>query len=70
MKTAREPSKPTRHNPLRTMALLAAMLLVVSACGQRGPLFLPDDSAADQNGKNEEQQEATNDGDEEGINPE
>ena len=70
MKPDREPSKPTRHHPLRTAAVMAAMLLAVSACGQRGPLFLPDDSAAGNGGKSGEQHETGNDPEDEKNMPE
>jgi len=70
MKYDREPPKPTRNKPLCTAAILAAMLLAVSACGQRGPLFLPDDSAAGKNGKNGEQHETGNDSKDEENKPE
>lgn len=67
MKYDREPSKPNRNTPVRTAAILAAMLLAVSACGQRGPLFLPDDPAAGKNVKKDAQQE-TRDDSEGGVN--
>ena len=39
-------------------ALLAAVFLLVSACGQKGPLYLPEDEAgATQAGESDEQQE-------------
>ena len=45
MKNARRLLPRHRRTPLRNAAALAAMLLLVSACGQRGPLYLPDESA-------------------------
>jgi len=41
MKYDREPSKPNRNTPVRTAAILAAMLLAVSACGSADRFFCP-----------------------------
>lgn len=36
------------HRPLSALALAFLIALALAACGQRGPLFLPDDDKAAQ----------------------
>jgi predicted small lipoprotein YifL len=38
--------KRFKSSPLKVFGLLAACLCVCIACGQRGPLYLPDDQPA------------------------
>ena len=68
MNRADTPDFSTRRRLLTLTGLVFCMLLAVSACGQRGPLYLPDKEAEsadteslenDQSEENGEQDEET-----------
>ena len=48
MNNDRQPSREGRRARPKTVLLAALALLMLTGCGQKGPLFLPDDAEAGQ----------------------